>query len=410
MIGINNGDISNTYATGSVSGISNLGGLIGDNSSGMTVDNSFWDSTVNAVGIGSDLSPGDTAGATGMVSADMMTQATFSDAGWDIANTGGSGAVWRIYEGSTTPWLTWWLKPVTVTLNSDTQTYSGAPYSGGNGYAVGNPAPSLSGTVGSPNPALSGTLAYGGTSQSAVNAGSYTLGASGLYSIQQGYDISYVDNTLTVNKANLTVTADNKNRLYGGVNPILTSTVSGFVNNETASTAAGFGGAANATTTANATTPVGTAVITAGAGNLAATNYAFTNLVDGTLTITPAAPTINPNAPPVNFATPPAPVLNTMAQLQSEALFYRMNNEPQTLNLSPTLTVTQSAGTGSAASSSESVNPVAGSTRMNVNTLMNVNTIVMGPSLQIMNIGATGTTLKIVNGGMRLPDTLANEN
>ena len=484
LVGGGYGPVDKSYATGLVIGTSNFGGLLGfhDFSGGYgSVNSSFWDSDINLIGIGSST-PGDTTGATGRTTAEMMSMATFSNAGWDIVNTGGSGAVWRIYEGSTTPWLTWWLKPVTVTLNSDIQTYSGAPYSGGNGYAVGNPAPSLSGTVGSPNPALLGTLAYGGDSQSAVNAGSYTIGASGLYSVQQGYDISFVDGNLTIskapaivtansdtktytgvsqsvsgftasglvnsettsvlsgvtagasgtnagsytatagvgsysgnytlsfvdgnltiNKAHLTVTADNKTRLYGAANLALSTTVSGFVNGETAGTAAGFTGAGSATTTAGATTPVGTAVITAGAGNLAATNYAFTNLVDGTLTINSAALTLHP-------ATPPAPVLNAMAQLQSEALFYRMNIEPQTLNLSPTLTVTQSSGTGSAASSSESVNPAAGSTRMNVNTLMNVNTIVMGPSLQIMNIGATGTTLQIVNGGMRLPDTLANEN
>jgi hypothetical protein len=35
---------------------------------------------------------------------------------------------------------------------------------------------------------------------------------------------------------------------------------------------------------------------------------------------------------------------------------------------------------------------------------------VMGPSLQVVNIGATGATLQIVDGGMRLPDTLDNKN
>jgi len=74
----------------------------------------------------------------------------------------------------------------------------------------------------------------------------------------------------------------------------LTSTLSGFVNGENAGTAAGFSGAADATTTAGATTADGTAPITAGAGNLAATNYAFTRLVDGTLTIN-AAP--RPSSP-----------------------------------------------------------------------------------------------------------------
>lgn len=289
-----NGDaggwVINSYATGSVTGgvgSSYVGGLAGSNGIVSNISNSYWDTQTTGQSIG--IGVGTTSGATGRTSAQMMLMSTFSNAGWDIANAGGSGAVWRIYEGSTTPWLVWWLKPVTVTLNSDTQTYSGAPYSGGNGYAVGNPDPSLSGTVGSPNPVLSGTLAYSGTSQSAVNAGSYTISASGLYSIQQGYDISYMAGTLAINKAHLTVTADNKSRLYGQANPALTTTVSGFVNGENAGTAAGFAGTGSATTLADLTTNVGTAAITAGAGNLAATNYAFTNLIDGTLTITPAS-------------------------------------------------------------------------------------------------------------------------
>ena len=288
------GWIINSYATGSVTGgigSSYVGGLAGSNGTVSNISNSFWDTQTTGQSIG--IGVGTTTGATGRTSAEMMLMSTFGNAGWNIANSGGSGAVWRIYEGSTTPWLVWWLKPVTVTLNSGAQTYSGAPYYGGNGFAVGNPDPSLSGTVGSPNPVLSGTLAYGDTSQSAVNAGSYTIGASGLYSVQQGYDISYVDGALTITKAPLTVTADDKTRLYGAANPTLTNTISGFVNGESVGTAAGYSGTANVTTLADATTPVGSAPIMAGAGNLAATNYAFTTLMDGTLTITPvSAPAI----------------------------------------------------------------------------------------------------------------------
>lgn len=291
------GWIINSYATGGVTGgtgSSYVGGLAGSNGTVSNISNSFWDTQTTGQSIG--IGVGTTTGATGRTSAEMMLMSTFGNAGWNIANSGGSGAVWRIYEGSTTPWLVWWLKPVTVRLNSDTKIYSGTPYSGGSGYAVGNPDPALSGSVGSPNPVLSGTLAYGGTSQSAVNAGSYTIGASGLYSVQQGYDISYVDGALTITKAPLTVTADDKTRLYGAANPALTSTVSGFVNGESAGTAAGYSGTASVTSLASATTPVGSAAITAGAGSLAATNYAFTTSVDGTLTITPAPGIIIPAA------------------------------------------------------------------------------------------------------------------
>lgn len=38
------------------------------------------------------------------------------------------------------------------------------------------------------------------------------------------------------------------------------------------------------------------------------------------------------------------------------------------------------------------------------------NDAVMTQSLEILNAVATGTTLQIVNGSVRLPDTLTNEN
>ena len=364
---------------------------------GFVVDDGVTD-TLTTAGLGGE--PGLTSLATATSTVLGSPHAITPTAG-NLASS--AGYAFGFVDGSLT------ITPAALTLGG-TRVYNGlTAYAGSNLTATGVNGETFtmlgngtSGNLASANVQTGSTLA---------SLAGLTLGTGSGGGLSSNYNaLSTGGSSVNVTAANLTVTADNKSRLYGAANPALSTTVSGFVNGETAGTAAGFTGAANATTAAGATTPVGTAVITAGAGNLAATNYTFTHLVDGTLTINPAAPTVNPNAPPVNSGSPPAPVLNAMAQLQSETLFYRMNIEPQTLNLSPTLTVTQSAGTGSAASSSESVNPAAGSTRMNVNTLMNVNTIVMGPSLQIMNIGATGTTLQIVNGGMRLPDTLANEN
>lgn len=110
--------------------------------------------------------------------------------------------------------------------------------------------------------------------------------------------LSTTGSLVNVTRATLTVTADDKSRLFGQVNPTLTTTVSGFVNGETADTAAGFDGTGSAMTTANTTTSVGTAVITADADSLVATNYVFTNLVDGTLTIS-SVPTPTPTPTPL---------------------------------------------------------------------------------------------------------------
>jgi hypothetical protein len=117
---------------------------------------------------------------------------------------------------------------------------------------------------------------------------SYTLidgtngGLAGNYSLENTTGLA-----ASISKAPLTVTADNKSRLFGQTNPPLTTSVSGFVNGETATTAAGFTGAGSATTLADTSTPSGTAAILAGVGTLFATNYEFIHLVDGVLTIQP---------------------------------------------------------------------------------------------------------------------------
>ncbi len=270
------GTVSNSYATGRVSGSGDaVGGLVGSNSGG-AISNSYWD--IGSTGQSTAGQGG--SGATGLTTANMKVQANFT--GFNIANTGGSGAVWRIYEGQTTPLLTSFLKPLTATSTSVSMTYKGAPYSDGYGVSF---------SVANPNPAPSGTLVFSGSSQSAVNAGSYTIDASGLHSVQQGFDISYVAGTLTINKAPLTVSADSQSRLYGAANPTFTQTVSGFVNSETLSTS-GVSGTATGSSAAGVGTGVGTASIVASASGLSASNYEFTTLNNGTLTINTAPLTL----------------------------------------------------------------------------------------------------------------------
>ncbi|MEO8948323.1 MAG: gliding motility-associated C-terminal domain-containing protein [Mucilaginibacter sp.] len=93
----------------------------------------------------------------------------------------------------------------------------------------------------------------------------------------------------TVTPAPLTITADNKTKISGEVNPVLTLSYSEFVNNE---------GIAQLTTLPTVTTavtqasPVGTYPITVSGGS--ASNYSF-RYVNGVLTVTPP-PIIIPNA------------------------------------------------------------------------------------------------------------------
>jgi filamentous hemagglutinin family protein len=200
LIGYNASTISNSYATGAVSGGSSVGGLAGFNNG--TVTASFWDTTTSGQAT--------SAGGVGMTTADMQTQANFTSAtaangnvnpAWDLANT------WTVYDGHTSPLLRSFMTALTVTASNDTKTYDGLAYSGGNGATYST----------TPNGNLLGTLSYGGTSQSATNAGSYAITGSGLYSNQQGYLISYGDGALTVNKADLALSGT---RTYDGSNAV----------------------------------------------------------------------------------------------------------------------------------------------------------------------------------------------
>src|SRR5699024_9531806 len=81
---------------------------------------------------------------------------------------------------------------LTVTATDDSKTYDGLAYAGGNGV-------SYNGFVnGEDENVLSGSLTYTGSSQGAVNVGSYTITPAGYSS--HNYAITYVDSNLTINK------------------------------------------------------------------------------------------------------------------------------------------------------------------------------------------------------------------
>ena len=70
------------------------------------------------------------------------------------------------------------------------------------------------------------------TATAASATGAYAITASG--ALDPNYTISYVDGTLTITSASLTITAVNQTKVYGDVLPTLTVSYSGFVNGDTA--------------------------------------------------------------------------------------------------------------------------------------------------------------------------------
>jgi uncharacterized repeat protein (TIGR03803 family) len=110
-----------------------------------------------------------------------------------------------------------------------------------------------------------------------------------LYENDPNYHSNSGSTSQTVDKAHLTVTADDKAMTYGGAVPALTDTITGFVNGDTAAV---VNGAPSLSTTATSASGVGNYAITVAPGDLAAANYDFPTLVAGTLSVAPAQLTI----------------------------------------------------------------------------------------------------------------------
>ena len=115
-------------------------------------------------------------------------------------------------------------------------------------------------------------------------AGYYTINVTG--GEADNYAITCQDGSLTVNKANLHVYVTDVTRVYGEQNPQFTCRYDGFVNGDTQSAVKT---APSLTTTATASSPIGTYTITAAGGS--ADNYNFIS-VDGWLNVTKAPLTI----------------------------------------------------------------------------------------------------------------------
>jgi len=164
---------------------------------------------------------------------------------------------------------------ITLTANSDnSKIYNGSQQT-------------VSGYTGVPEGlTITGVKAQG----SGTDAGIYTVAftqknavikdANGR-NVTDQYKIEYVTGTLTIGKAGLTVTAEDKTRMYGVENPELTYTLSGLKGSDTL---AGIGLTPSISTTAAASSPAGDYPITV-TGDAETKNYDV-SYVNGTLKIT----------------------------------------------------------------------------------------------------------------------------
>jgi hypothetical protein len=99
LVESNGGIISNCYSRGRVNGVLDHGGLVSRSNGGVT--NSFWDIETSQMST--------SAGGTGLMTDDMQSMNTFTNAGWDFVgeNANGTDDIWTICEGADYPRLTW---------------------------------------------------------------------------------------------------------------------------------------------------------------------------------------------------------------------------------------------------------------------------------------------------------------
>jgi gliding motility-associated-like protein len=153
---------------------------------------------------------------------------------------------------------------------------------------------------------IPGAFTYSPAAGTVLDAGTQTLSVDFVPTNTANFNL--VTNTeaiLSVNKAMITATANDRNRAYGAINPALTIAYTGFVNGENETV---LNTKPVATTSANATSNVGSYPISVAGGS--DNNYNFT-YVAGSLSVTKTNLTATANNQTRLFGTPNPPLTIT---------------------------------------------------------------------------------------------------
>ena len=306
---VNNGSITNAYTTGHVSGTNNVGRLVGWNNGGAitnvyatdimteanndigglvgcndgTITASFWNTDISVSGVGS----GSSSGMTGKTTAQLQLFSTFDSAGWDVGV--GTTAIPSLSMGGT---YIWTMLPETVSysLSNVSDIYQGTAYILSSLWDTN----SLFGASHS-SWVLGTDYTFLDTNNAVVtsytNAGTYSNLHVNI--LRNGYtQVGSINTagTLTITPALLTVTATNASKTYDGLaysggNGV---SYSGFVNSETASV---LSGTLSYTGTSQGAKDAGSYVI-APSGLSSSGNYTL-SYADGILTIDKRPVSIN---------------------------------------------------------------------------------------------------------------------
>ena len=313
------GSVAGTYSVTPASGLTADNytfnyqpGVLTINKANLTIaasnDSKVYGATTTSSGVAysSGESSGATAGFTtsGLVNGDTISSVTLTSVGGDalatvlagpytitpsaLGGTGASRVTSANYEITyTTGTLT--VNPKTVVLSA-TKTYDGST-------SLSSTQLTITTGVGSE------TLSFSGATVNDANAGSRYINAITLVDgtgSAANYQLPTLDISgapATINKAVLSVAAANSSMSYGDASlPSFTSTISGYVNNESSSVITGSPGYSTSATaysgTAGSGSGAGTYTVTPILGTLAADNYSF-SYTSGTLTIGKASVTIS---------------------------------------------------------------------------------------------------------------------
>ena len=178
--------------------------------------------------------------------------------------------------------------PLSIAASSDSMIYGGtapsitASYSG---FVNGDTAASLT------TPPTCSTAA-----SSSSTAGSYPTSCSGATS--SNYAITYVNGSVQVNPAPLSVAASSDSMTYGGSVPTITASYSGFVNGDTAGS---LNTPPTCSTTASSTSPVGSYL--SACSGAADSNYLIT-YVGGSVQVTAATLSITASSSLTQYGDP----------------------------------------------------------------------------------------------------------
>ena len=199
----------------------------------------------------------------------------------------------------------------------------------------GSPNPVFTASASGALPGDTFTLTASTTATSSSPAGAYSIVPVATGANLANYNVVYINGTLAVSVALLTVTPNNQTIVAESALPPLSATITGFVNGDTQAVVTGQ---PTLTTAATPSSPAGSYPITAAPGTLSTANYAFTFKI-GTLTITPA------NNPGVGFTGRAMAGKNPVAgaAVQLYAAGTTGNGSPGTALLASTLT-TDAAG------------------------------------------------------------------